>query len=83
MSNATATRSLFPDSATNAGGKMRFLVVLISILALAMGAGVGDDRSAEAHDRSGATDGEGCAAALDLHVPVDRLGAAGGDDFVD
>ncbi len=41
-----------------------------------------DDGAAEPHDGAGAADAEGAAAALDLHVPVDGLGAAGADDVV-
>ena len=48
----------------------------------AVGAGVLDDGAAEPHDGGGAAHAVGAAAALDLHVPVDGLGAAGGDHVV-
>ena len=41
-----------------------------------------DDGAAEPHDGAGAADAEGAAAALDLHVPLDVVGAAGVDDVV-
>ena len=48
----------------------------------AVAPGVLDDGAAEPHDGAGAADAERAAAALDLHVPVDGVAAAGADDVV-